>query len=56
MAMAILHVICGNCGCDDKFEYRIDLDEDCGNKVYIYCNNCSTIHNLDDNADTKKPP
>lgn len=48
MARARLHIICGNCGCNDEFEYRIyhDIDE-----VSILCHNCGTIHNLDDNAE-----
>lgn len=52
MANAKLHIICGNCGCNDMFEYNIkkDIDDDT-NKEYQYisitCNNCHTIHTLD---------
>ena len=55
MAHAKLHMICGNCGQNDMFDYKIvtDVDDDTGEKyqvVYIGCDNCSTLHNLDDNA------
>lgn len=54
--MARLHLICGNCGCADSFKYRInqDIDDDSGEEyeyVSIICENCSTIHQLDDNAE-----
>ena len=59
MANAKLHIICGNCGCNDEFTYSIDkgVDFDENDKEYnyervnIYCNNCSTLHSLEDNAD-----
>lgn len=41
MANSKLHIICGNCGCNDEFTYRISYDD-----VFIYCNNCSTLHLL----------
>lgn len=55
MVMARLHVICGNCGCNDMFEYQIDpKGRDYGDRfepaVYLYCGNCATIHDLADNA------
>ena len=56
MAHARLHIICGNCGCSNMFTYKveeeyIDIDETVmGNKVYISCENCSTLHDLEDNA------
>ena len=55
MANARLHIICGNCGSNNMFEYKIDtdIDDDTQQKykrVYIICNNCSTLHSLDDNA------
>jgi hypothetical protein len=55
MAYAKLHIICGNCGCNNDFEYRVDIELDDDTlvpfeTVYIYCNNCSTLHHLDDNA------
>jgi hypothetical protein len=62
MVMAKLHIICGNCGCNDAFEYDIvtDTDWDENNveyeyqRVSIYCENCSTIHSLEDNAKERK--
>lgn len=55
MANAKLHIICGNCGSNNMFKYRIDkeLDDDTNkeyNVVYISCGNCGTLHSLDDNA------
>jgi uncharacterized Zn finger protein len=55
MVMAKLHIICGNCGSNDMFEYKIDKDaKDFGDRfeegVYIKCDNCGTLHSLDDNA------
>jgi RNase P subunit RPR2 len=59
MVMARLHVICGNCGCNDEFEWRHTeerevacdvIDDEC---VYILCRNCGTLHNLSDNAKKK---
>ena len=62
MVNARLHVICGNCGCNDMFEYAIRLsinDAIEPNQEYqhvsIICKNCSTIHNLNDNAEPEKP-
>lgn len=57
MVMARLHVICGNCGCNDAFEYSINpegLDITEGDEpkfkptVTISCNNCATLHTLSD--------
>jgi len=55
MVNAKLHIICGNCGCNNHFEYEIVKDAkdfgDCmEDGVYIKCKNCSTSHVLDDNA------
>lgn len=54
MARAKLHIICGNCGCNDEFKFRIEPKGlDMGNgefkpEVYISCQNCSTLHSLED--------
>lgn len=57
MVMARLHVICGNCGCNDEFKYHVDpegLDVSEGDdpkfkpSVVISCNNCATLHTLSD--------
>ena len=55
MAHAKLHMICGNCGSNDQFTYRIvtDYDDDKEQdypRISIACNNCSTLHYLEDNA------
>lgn len=55
MAHARLHIICGNCGCNHMFDYKIrtEIDDDTNEKyqtVSIGCGNCNTIHSLDDNA------
>ena len=55
----MLHVICGNCGSNNDFKYRIrhnanyKIDES-GDKEYevvISCKNCATLHWLRDNAE-----
>jgi len=58
MAHANLHIICGNCGCNDDFTYSASLETDWDEndkefqymKVNISCKNCSTLHSLKDNA------
>ena len=49
MVRARLHIICGNCGCNDMFEYGVDMTgHDFGDRfeysVSIKCDNCGTIH------------
>ncbi len=58
MANARLHMICGNCGSNDQFEHHIsiEIDDDTGQDthvIYIVCNNCHTLHDLEDNAKYK---
>lgn len=48
-------MICGNCGQNNMFGYEIytEFDDDTYEPfqvVYINCNNCGTLHTLDDNA------
>jgi hypothetical protein len=58
MANAKLYIICGNCGCNDMFKFKVhEKDHDITEKkitndplVFIKCKNCSTLHNLEDNA------
>jgi len=56
MVMARLHVICGNCGSSDSFEYSHEAQfidsEDSVEQDYtgLVCRNCSTCHDLNDNA------
>ena len=60
MVMARLHLICGNCGCNDEWKWEhieqetdegeIMVDED----VSLICKNCATRHSINDNA-TKTP-
>ena len=56
MVNARLHIICGNCGCNNMLSFRIDdkghdVTKDIEPKfepaVFIYCRNCSTIHDLE---------
>lgn len=57
MANARLHLICGNCGCNDEWGFKYDPEciyNGYGEfipEVYLYCKNCGTLHNLSDNAD-----
>lgn len=55
MARARLHLICGNCGCNDMWTYRIyptgrDIDGQLSPAVFLACGNCSTLHDLADTA------
>ena len=60
MARARLHMICGNCGCNDEFEFEIDeKGQDFGEdgfkpEVFIRCKNCTTLHALTDNAELEE--
>lgn len=60
MARARLHLICGNCGCNDMWSYRISVDgNDVGGVLYpavrLACGNCATLHDIGDNARNEKP-
>lgn len=56
MVRARLHIICGNCGCGDDFEFTVhdkvvsasEVVEE--QSVSLSCKNCGTIHNIADNA------
>lgn len=51
-----IHIICGLCGCNKEFTYKItqttelDENEDFYEKknVVLYCHNCGTITHLDE--------
>lgn len=56
MVCAKLHIICGNCGCSDMFTYRIikdyhDFGDYTDDGVVLHCKNCSTNHDIEDNAE-----
>ncbi len=57
MARAKLHIICGNCGCNEEIAFVIDPTGYCDYEgvehpaVFISCGNCATLHDL---ADTIK--
>lgn len=59
MVMARLHLICGNCGCNDEWEWEyIPKETDEGEvtqdeNVYLWCCNCSTLHSINSNAKLK---
>ena len=61
MAHARLHIICGNCGANDDFEHKIKQERDDELEdseatrpvVYIGCNNCGTLHALEDYSTLK---
>lgn len=60
MARAKLHIICGNCGCNDEFSFELVMDgNDCGDgtvrpAAWIRCGNCSTLHDLGDTMPEKE--
>lgn len=60
MARARLHLICGNCGCNDMWSYRItpegnDIDGEFFPVVYLSCGNCATLHDLADTVRNTNP-
>ena len=54
MVRARIHIICGNCGCNDEWELEIDTypDDEIEDKentsVVLCCKNCSTLHHLEE--------
>jgi len=53
MVNARLHLICGNCGSNNDWEYEIepegnDIDGVIFPDVHIWCRNCSTLHTFDE--------
>jgi RNase P subunit RPR2 len=59
MAHAKLHIICGNCGANDMLKYKIstDINDDTNEeyqRVTIACDNCNTLHDLEDNAEKEE--
>ena len=60
MARARLHLICGNCGCNDLWKYKIDpegrdVDGELFPSVSLVCGNCATLHDLADHAENGNP-
>ena len=63
MVRAKLHIICGNCGSNEFFTFKIDPfgKEIEGDKIYLYkpavhitCGNCATLHFLSDIMEEKE--
>lgn len=57
MVKARLHLICGNCGNDDKDLFYAEYyegDELTEPTIYVKCNNCGTVHDLADNSTIEK--
>jgi hypothetical protein len=51
MVRARLHLICGNCGCNHEWTWKHrKANEFDPETVSIICNNCCTIHAIEDNA------
>lgn len=60
MVMAKLHMICGNCGCNDNWIWHYvpqenydesgSLEVNQVEDVFLICKNCSTLHCLNDTA------
>lgn len=50
MVNAKLHMICGNCGCNDQWENSVYIADGDGEKpqvnIWIACKTCSTLHVL----------
>ena len=60
MVMARLHLICGNCGCNDEWEWEHQPEDVfegevmSSEDVWLWCRNCSTLHSVSDNAKKKE--
>lgn len=62
MARARLHIICGNCGCNDMLRFKIEpeghdmSDEEVTFEpaVFITCENCGTLHDLSTTINEEK--
>lgn len=60
MVMARLHVICGNCGCNNEWEWKPVPEEVCDGEVitdenvHLTCRNCATLHSINDNAKRRR--
>jgi len=60
MVMARLHLICGNCGCNDMWEWEHQPKEIADGEImqdedfYLSCRNCITLHSINDNAKKKE--
>lgn len=58
MAIARLHLICGNCGCNDLWELYLERDGDdisdeevaFEDSCRLVCKNCCTHHDLKDSV------
>lgn len=53
MVNARLHLICGNCGNDEKDLFVAEYnkgDDLTAPTIYIKCKYCGTLHNLENNA------
>lgn len=54
MVKARLHIICGNCGCNDEWDLEVLRDYTClgdgkfEDTARLICNNCLTRHYLDE--------
>lgn len=55
MANSKLHIICGNCGCNNMWTWNIHIEHDPYlEDVFIKCGNCSTLHSLDEKIERDK--
>ena len=60
MVRSRLHVICGNCGCNEEMTHTIEPKWDCDEHgvehpaVVLRCGNCITQHRLSDTAPEKR--
>lgn len=48
MVHAVIHIICGNCGSTDLKYVRGDVTEDGGDSSALKCQDCATIHTLEE--------
>lgn len=54
MVKSRVHLICGNCGCNDEWSWTYCKDSDdngdgtADDDVLLKCGNCSTIHSMNE--------
>lgn len=43
-----IHMICGICGSNKDFKYKVEITEDLGHEIHITCGNCASLTGLDE--------
>ena len=56
-----IHIICGKCGCNHMFKYKVNIEgnynddtSECSPSVNIICYNCGTLTGLEEIIEEEK--